>query len=367
MSTGGHLTEPPRGYLSEESKRRFTLLAGILGAAFFLAQFLLPMLVMFLVLMPTMIGHEFRSADVDHATLWRGELWLVERTIRLNWRDPATSAASLTLGHARLADLSEAGPVLPLDATAADSSPALLPIGDRLWVIGADTLGYYEGGALTRLSGASRPARASKPFVYAGRPAVITLGSSPALTTLHVEGTRTEWRRRELVLGLPAEAGSLKALEAVETEGRLHLFAELCTETPEQCSLRYREVEQREWLPLVEDSCSCASWTAIAFGSSPAVVFSEEGAGRANGLAVVTVATDGPRRQHIETDGGRLARRSWRPFSLGSRLLLLSEGMPGSLKMLEVADGRVVRSDDRGGRREAGVKKYRREDSRAAA
>jgi len=32
MSTGSPLTESSHGYLSEESKRRFTLVAGILGA-----------------------------------------------------------------------------------------------------------------------------------------------------------------------------------------------------------------------------------------------------------------------------------------------------------------------------------------------
>ena len=56
MSTESHLAESDRGYLSEESKRRFTLVAGILGAVFFLAQTLLPMFVMFLIMVPMMMG-----------------------------------------------------------------------------------------------------------------------------------------------------------------------------------------------------------------------------------------------------------------------------------------------------------------------
>lgn len=184
MSTEGHLTES-RGYLSEESKRRFTLVAGILGALFFLAQLLLPMLVMFLVMMPRMFGGALSIADVDQAALWRDELWFIERTTKLNWRDPENSAAALALRHVRLADLTDAGPALPLDAAATDSSPALLPMGDRLWVIGANTVSYYQNQSLTRLSDASRPARASRPFVYGGRPAVISLGTPPTLATLH--------------------------------------------------------------------------------------------------------------------------------------------------------------------------------------
>jgi uncharacterized RDD family membrane protein YckC len=348
MATGIPLTESSHGYLSEESKRRFTLVAGILGAVFFLAQFLLPMLVMFLVMFPMMLGREHGMADLDQAALWRDELWFGERTLKVNWRDPESSATTLALRHVRLADLSEAGPALPLEATAPDSSPALLPVGDRLWVIGGETVSYYERGALTRLSGARRPARASRPFVYGGRPAVISLGTSPALVTLHAEAGRAEWTGRELPLGLPAEAGSLRALQAVEASGRLHLVAQLCTEEPDQCSLSYRELEQDKWLPLVEEACSCASWTAIALGSRPAVVLSERDKGRTK-LALVTVTADGPRREPIEPETGRPAWSRGRALALESRLLLVSEGFPGSLRLRELAHGRVVRTVKKAG------------------
>ena len=344
MSTGGQVAEPHRGYLSEESKRRFTLVAGVLGAVFFLAQVLLPMLVMFLVMVPTMFARELSMVDLDHAALWRDGLWSIERTVKPNWRDLENPSTALALEQVRLTDLEDAGPALPLDPAAIDSSAALLPIGDRLWMIGADTVGYYENGSLTRLSGASRPPRASRPFVYRGRPAVLSLGARPALATLNTDNDRTEWTTRELPLGLPAEAGSLQAVHAVEAGGRLYLFAELCTETPEQCSLRYRDLDQKEWLPLVEDACSCVRWTALALEPRPAVVLSEQEKGGANRLSVVTVTANGPRRDPIQLEAGGLASTRWQPFSSGSRLFLLSEGMPGSLKLLEVADGRVVRS-----------------------
>lgn len=343
MSTGGQVAEPHRGYLSEESKRRFTLVAGVLGAVFFLAQVLLPMLVMFLVMMPMMFGRELLMVDLEHAAVWRDELWLIERTAKPNWRELERPATALALKHVRLTDVADAGPGLPLAAAATDSSPVLLPIGDRLWVIGADTVSYYENGSFRRLIGPSRPARASRPFVYGGRPAVISLGTRSTIATLHAEGARAEWTTRELPLGLPAEGGSLQAVQAVEADGRLYLFAELCTETPEQCSLRYRELEQKEWLPLVEDACPCVRWTAIALESRPAVVVSEQEKGGANRLAVVRVSPNGPRREPIQMEEGRASTR-WQPFSSGSRLILLSEGMPGSLRLLEVADGRVVRS-----------------------
>jgi uncharacterized RDD family membrane protein YckC len=343
MSAEGRSTESDRGYLSDESKRRFTLVAGILGAVFFLAQTLLPMFVMFLIMVPLMIGQEFSSIDLDQAALWRDELWFIQRTAKVNWRDPQSSATALALAHVRLADLSSAGPAVPL-AVATDSNATLLPVGDRLWVIGADAVGYYEDGSLTWLSGASRPSRASRPFVYGGRPALISLGTVPTLATLDAKDTRGGWTVRDLPLGLPAERGSLRVLQAVETNGRLYLFAQLCTEEPDHCSLSYRELEQEKWLSLVDEVCSCASWTAIALESRPAVVLSEPEKERMTRLALVTVTANGPRPEPIEAGVDRLASSRWRPFSSGSRVVLVSEGMPGSLRLVELADGRVNRS-----------------------
>jgi uncharacterized RDD family membrane protein YckC len=344
MSTADPLTESARGYLSPESKRRFTFVAGILGAAFFVAQFVLPMLIVFLIMMPTMIGHAVSVADLDQAALWRNELWFVERTVKPNWRDPESSTTLMALRHVHLTDLSNAGPSVPLDAARNVYDQALLPAGDRLWVIGADTLSYYEGGALTRLSGASRPRRASKPFVYQGAPAVISLGTHPALATLHAQGGVAEWTSEEFALGWPSESGSVRTLQAVEAGGRLYLFAEFCTEEPDRCSLSYRESKSEKWLPLVEDACSCANWTAVALGPRPAVVLSERENDREKDLALITVRDDGPQRQHIELEKGRSAWSRWRALSQEGRLLLVTEGMPGSLKLAEVADARVFRS-----------------------
>jgi uncharacterized RDD family membrane protein YckC len=74
------------------------------------------------------------------------------------------------------------------------------------------------------------------------------------------------------------------------------------------------------------------------------VVISKREKGRENQLALVTVTESGPKRERIELEKGRSAWSRWRALSLESRLLLVSEGMPGSLTLAEVADGRVVRS-----------------------
>jgi uncharacterized RDD family membrane protein YckC len=343
MSIGSLATEPAHGYLSESSKRRFTLVAGILGAVFFLAQFLLPMLVMFLVMMPMMFNRAASMADLDQAGLWRDELWFIERTAKVNWRDPGNSTSLSALRHVSLEDLESAGPAVPLDASKVGSSGSLLPVGDRLWVIEADRVSYYQRGALTRLSGAGRAARSSRPFAYQGRPAVISLGAHPSLATLQEEGARAVWIAEDLPLGLPAESGSLRTLQAVESKGGLYLFAELCTDDPDRCSINYRQPDQEKWLPLVEDSCSCATWTALPSEPLPTVVLSERGEARET-LSVITLTAPGPQRKLVALPKEGSAWGGWRALSLQGRLVLLTQGMPGSMTLLEVADGRVVRS-----------------------
>ncbi len=175
--------------------------------------------------MPMMAG-AVSMAELDQAALWRSELWFVEHSTKLNWSNPEDSTQLANLRHVHLADLESAGPAVRLPDGRSDSSSALLAVGNRLWLVGADEVSYYENGALTRLSGIRRPARASRPFVYQGRAAVVTLGRSPTLATLDVDNGNASWTAREFPLGLPSEGGSLRTLRAVEAAGRLIVFVE---------------------------------------------------------------------------------------------------------------------------------------------
>jgi hypothetical protein len=126
-------------------------------------------------------------------------LWAVERTINLNMKSSAKPTATLALTRVRLADLLEDGPAIPLEGVATDAAPELLVAGERLWVLGSSAAAYYEKGALKRLPVAKRPARASRAFVYEGRPAVITLGATPELAVLQ-DDADAKWVMRRSVL-----------------------------------------------------------------------------------------------------------------------------------------------------------------------
>lgn len=343
------MSDSERGYLSPDSKRRFTLAAGILGALFFLAQIVFPMIVMFLFMFPAMFaGNAIKVLDVDGAALTGVDLWAVERTTKFDFRNAGNPANTLSLARLQLADLSDAGASVPLEDIGTDTTPELLVAGDRVWVLGSEEIAYYERGAVKYLSNKTRPQRASRPFMYAGRPTVITLGATPALAVLRDE-IETKWELRDIALGRPGGVGTLKSVQAVEAGNSLYIVGELCSEDRDRCSLSYRDLEHSAWLPLADDVCSCATWTAVSIAMRPAVFVSEPERNGGAHLSLVTVGADGPRRKSIEVAGTRMWSH-WRPLASGSRLVLVSsDGMPGSLHLAEVENGRVTRTAKRPG------------------
>ena len=92
----------PRGYLSEEHKRKFTLTAGILGAAFFVMQFILPPMLMFAI-MPGMMffGDSWmKAAEPQRGVYWEKGIWYVETSFSPRSSPPTTS--SVMAGSAEL-------------------------------------------------------------------------------------------------------------------------------------------------------------------------------------------------------------------------------------------------------------------------
>ncbi|HEU5180788.1 MAG TPA: hypothetical protein VFW45_08345, partial [Candidatus Polarisedimenticolia bacterium] len=73
-------TGTPKGYVSDEAKGRFTLLAGIIGFVFFLVQAVIPFLLM-MAIQWTMLGSRNISPQVWNAVLWDGAIWYVEESL----------------------------------------------------------------------------------------------------------------------------------------------------------------------------------------------------------------------------------------------------------------------------------------------
>ena len=348
MSTQPTPSAPVQGYLSEESKRRFTLVAGVLGAVFFLAQFVLPFLVFLLVFFPGMMLQEFRTVDMEEGAIWRGELWYVERVESLSFRDPQNQRPASRLRHASLANLTEAKDIVPLEAVDRWAGPSLLADGDRLWLLCEQGVAVYENGVLRRLQGAGLPRHASRPFLYHARPAVVTLGRDAKLAALHIDGEQAQWSGDPLMLDPPVVGEErVTDLQAVAIDSRLFLVAEVGEPESEARSLFTREAGDTTWMPLTTDCLRGGRWSAMAVGGKPGVLVAEREKGGGESLSILTQGPSGiPARTTLDALRTHQIMRRWSGFSDGNTLLLLSEGMPGSRHLVEVVGGQVTRRAD---------------------
>ena len=71
------------GYLSEEHKRKFTITAGIVGAIFFIGQFILPFVLM-LAIMPGMMFFKdswMGVAKPERGAFWNHRIWYSETSV----------------------------------------------------------------------------------------------------------------------------------------------------------------------------------------------------------------------------------------------------------------------------------------------
>ncbi|MFN8091956.1 MAG: RDD family protein [Vicinamibacteria bacterium] len=346
MATSGPGTDSSAGYLSEESKRRFTLLAGLLGAGFFLLQFVLPFVLMIAIVLPLFVAIPW--GDVDEAVAWNGSIWYLEQIETLSWSGPASSRANDRLRQVRVDDLEPVGSAEL--APMGERRPRLLPIGDRLWIVGTERVGYYDTGGLHSIGPAARPDRASRIFAYRDRPAAIVSGKRPALVTLVVEGAAARWDSMPFVPGAPDDGGDLGEVQGVDTSEGLVLVAEFCGEDGEEraCSLYYRALAEPSWRPLGGRPCGCSGWSALLHRGRATVVLPGRGSGARETTDVVTLADDAPRTERLTLAGDAPWARS-RPMSVNGRLLFVTEEMPGSPVLWEARDGRLARVAERGG------------------
>ncbi len=352
MSAEPHLPEPSPGYVSAESKRQFTLVAGVLGAVFFVIQFILPIVVMFAVMLPAVTMQGLKIDDFAHAVPWQGELWYVETAQTASFTKPHPGATKVALHHVRLADLAPAGEPVALGLEAGGPSHGeaaieLLPEGDRLWVIGSEDAGFYSHGQFTRLAGAAKPARASAPFLDRGHPTVLVRGRLSSLARLVVDGGHAEWQQEPIDLEPPSEWESLGRLEVVDTGGVPHLVAEACEDArvhqTASCTLYHRALDAREWIAAGEASSCCRRWGAAAVGGVPVVVVAEEGKQEARHFARLVLTAGGAERTALPDLQG-LSTWNGTVRGAGSKLLLLSQTLPGSRKLVELDGATVART-----------------------
>jgi uncharacterized RDD family membrane protein YckC len=218
--TKSSFDEPPRGYLSDASKRKFTLTAGILGAAFLFGQFLLPMVFMVGAVATDFsdIGSDVSYVYPQKAAVLDDDLYYIVR--RRSFGREGKSAALMQVDIGLTSEPRETTKIILPEVS-------LLAGTDRLWVLSKKETRFFADGELQAADHGTELAEFSPPFLYEGRPAVLERWpTSLALATFGDGG----WQRGpNLALAMPDETCEcgFNWAKAVADERGLHVFLEL--------------------------------------------------------------------------------------------------------------------------------------------
>ena len=325
----------PRGYVSAEARRTFTITAGLVGAGFFFGQFLLPM-VIWLLYAPTMLlggMQQLRVPLLQSAAFWDGRLWYVEQTMStargmkaetfLNTLVPGSEQQPETVGSLE------------------GETFTLLTGDDRLWLISADRVGFYRNGEIEMLP--RRPlGNISRAFTFGGEPAVMAEGPDSLTLEMLVDG---EWETRLAFAVAPDRtAPAVEDLQVVSLGGALHFFRPFGKSIYHWRYAPGDEAAFGDWEPVTTFE---QGWQARELRGRPAIVCI---AGKEFGIKLL---------------GQLWSKDGWEPFldqdigfafdlgACGTRdgevLYVLIGGFPGSLQILKVENGEAVRVGTSGG------------------
>lgn len=322
----------PKGYLSEKHKRKFTITAGILGAIFFIVQFILPPLVMMAVMPGMMFSQDswMKEANPKRGAFWNNQIWYVETPLTTETATPGqTTLKRLTLeGKGDLETVVE----LPI------KNPWLLADKDRIWIISSSAVGFYRNGKITIVSKEKTLGDISRPFFYRGSPAVVEERPT-GLTVMRFVGNR--WHKEFLfMVGLPTNQERIENIvQVLSYKKTLHFFLKLGDTLYYRAGLSLAQRDDRDlWQPVSEVG---SHWFGVFIDGVPTVF--------------VRHIHDAP---SSEIRGLRLQGNTWTPFfsydsvmtsdmgiySLGQpdRFAMLLESFPGSLRLIQVEGTHIV-------------------------
>jgi uncharacterized RDD family membrane protein YckC len=243
------------GYVSEADKRRFTTLAGVLGAVFFLAQMAVPMIAMFAFMPLFMFRMEMTEVDTEQAALFHDALYAVRTTTRMGGGSQEKRSELVRLDQddfVQLADLAE-------------WHPGLLVWKDRLLLLSSSRMATFDGTTVQELPTPEPLGDINRPFIHDGRPTVVE--QRPDGLRLIAWSGRT-WED----LGPLPRVGAdrcLCSLQALSHDGRVLLFRK---EGGTVYAARLGD-DPLAWEVVVSEP---RAWAAFLRAGEPAVVSSDE-------------------------------------------------------------------------------------------
>jgi uncharacterized RDD family membrane protein YckC len=322
----------PSGYLSEEHKRKFTITAGILGAIFFIVQFILPFMLM-LAIMPGMMFFQdswMEIANPERGAFWNDRIWYAGTSISPKKPD----GGRVTLKSLKVD--SDEGPknigLLPME------NPWLLTGADRLWIISSSKVGFFQDGNINLISEEKVLGEISRPFLYEGHPAVIEEGPNGFAFVVFVDGT---WQRKvSFTLKLRERLGRIQdSFQVVSRDERLHLLLKFGDTLYYREGLPVGEADDQDlWRPISEVK---KDWFAILMDGEPAVFLRE--ASELPSKVVGLKLQGGTWKSFFSYDAGMTTEMGVYPLGQPGKFAILRQSFPGSLRLVQVEGGKVLK------------------------
>lgn len=278
--------EIPRGYRSEESKKRYTTIAAILGGVFFFLQFFIAFYGMSFFFSPYPQGYEFTMYDFSRAAIYGDHVYCPAST--------AGSDAQKIQGAVMQFHVSEVlGPVRDRSPLARlfvsdpdiknikrieeidEGEVRLFPEVDRLLIVGKSHLWELREGQPALLHSYPALGDFSRPFSFDGRLAVVEDRPTGQFLAVLQDG---EWERIPLNFGLGARSLNFgRQLQVLTIGDTHHVFFRYGSDILHMVGLPFAETEgdlsSSDWTPV---TASEGAWQALLLDGQPAVVIVDE-------------------------------------------------------------------------------------------
>jgi uncharacterized RDD family membrane protein YckC len=298
------------GYISEDSKKHFTIVAGVLGALFLIMQIVAPFVVM-IMLMPSFMRNAFDMKDiqVDRAVCWNNSMWYTERGINPGSQKKHSS----TLFQWPVQDKARAKSVgtIPFRDAYLLAGPA------GLWVISGDHVGLWTETGYVEKGENSHLGTISRPFLMDGFPAVFTHGPDGWALMKFMDN---KWQMQdEIVIPYPQQKAAREPeLRVLASPGHFELF------------MKYGDSLYSSPLPLNSRE-EKVSWTSLGKIHGPWSVAADGGTIYLSMNREITVLPEGTWDKPIKLS--RMISRVSLSFTDQGNLVALMEPVPGTVRM----------------------------------
>jgi len=272
------------GYLSEESKKRFTITAGILGAVFFFLQFLAPFFMMMLIFPTFMLtSFKFKEYDFSRAAVLKNDLYFfTEESGPPNMRNGSAKLMRLNLDKIPVTELKRKRSILSFPgasrkdeveleeiAEISGDLPWIVPNGERLLLISQSKMEEVRNGEIIKVDAYGSLGNISRPFYYEGSPAVLEGRPDGIFLTVYENGV---WTRTQVILDEDKNAPDVdRHLQVLAVDDVYHVFLRSGKALFHRIGipLTHSDSRSNEWMSVTS---SAREWQSFVLDGKPAIM-----------------------------------------------------------------------------------------------